>query len=249
MSRTSVAGNGSGIGDELKVTLQDLARRLAAIEEIIRPLVPLEDHVPILQEMVAGLQQQQATTTATLTCIDNTVCTIGGANGRRHNAGEDDGDPEFPTVHKVKFLKYDGTSDPLPWLNRCDRYFAVQRTPENKKVMYASLHLLDVTQLWFHRLELNNGPPNWTRFILLIQIRFSLLLSPIGELALLRHEGSVDDYCKQFMSLSCRDLAISESHQIQLFTAGLGKPLRTDVSLQKLETLDEAIMYARAYEQ
>jgi hypothetical protein len=59
----------------------------------------------------------------------------------------------------------------------------------------------------------------------------------------------VDDYCKQFMSLSYLDLAISESHQIQLFTASLGKPLRTDVSLQKPETLDEAIMYARAYEQ
>jgi hypothetical protein len=59
----------------------------------------------------------------------------------------------------------------------------------------------------------------------------------------------VDDYCKRFMSLSCRDPVISESHQIQLFTAGLGKPLCTDVSMQKPEMLNEAIMYARAYEQ
>jgi hypothetical protein len=59
----------------------------------------------------------------------------------------------------------------------------------------------------------------------------------------------VDDYCKRFMSLSCHDPVISESHQIQLFTVGLGKPLRTDVSMQKPETLNKAIMHARAYEQ
>jgi hypothetical protein len=82
-------------------------------------------------------------------------------------------------------------------------------------------------------LELNNGPPNWTRFVQLVQIRFGppLTDSPIGELALLRREGSVDDDCKQFMSLSCRDSAISESHQMHLFTASLGMPLRTDVPL------------------
>jgi hypothetical protein len=100
-------------------------------------------------------------------------------------------------------------------------------------------------------MELNNGPSDWTRFVQLIQIRFGppLTDSPIGEVALLQHAGSVDDYCKQFMALSCHDLVISEVHQIQLFTASLGKPLRTDVSLQKPEMLGEAIMYARAYEQ
>jgi hypothetical protein len=55
--------------------------------------------------------------------------------------------------------------------------------------------------------------------------------SPLGELALLRREGSVNDYCKQFMAHSCDDPSISEEHQIQLFTSGLGKPLHTDVTL------------------
>jgi hypothetical protein len=48
MSRTSVIDNGSGAGEEPTVTLQDLAHRLAAIEEIIRPLAPLEDQVLVL---------------------------------------------------------------------------------------------------------------------------------------------------------------------------------------------------------
>jgi hypothetical protein len=40
-----------------------------------------------------------------------------------------------------------------------------------------------------------------------------------------------------------------EAHQIQLFMAGLGQPLCTDVAFQKSSTMDEAIMYAHAYEQ
>jgi hypothetical protein len=134
MSRTSVTGNGSGAGEEPEFTLQDLAHRLAAIEKLIRPLVPLDEHVPILQTTVVGLQQQQATMTATLTHLDNTVRAIGGANGRRRNVAKEEGDPEFPTIHKVEFPKYDGTRDPLPWLNQCDCYFTVRRTPEHKKV-------------------------------------------------------------------------------------------------------------------
>jgi hypothetical protein len=85
-------------------------------------------------------------------------------------------------------------------------------TPENKKVQYASL--------------------SWNHFVQLIQIWFGLPLtdSPIGELALLRREGSVDDFCVRFM-------------------VGLGQPLCTDVALQKPATLDDAVMYAHAYEQ
>jgi hypothetical protein len=48
------------------------------------------------------------------------------------------------------------------------------------------------------------------------------------------------------MALSCRDPTISEDHQVQLFTTGLGHQLRT---FQKPTSLDEAVMYARAYAQ
>ncbi|KAG8091285.1 hypothetical protein GUJ93_ZPchr0011g27170 [Zizania palustris] len=51
------------------------------------------------------------------------------------------------------------------------------------------------------------------------------------------------------MALSCRDTAITEAHQVQLFIAGLGKPLRADIVLQRPTTLDDAVMFARAFEQ
>jgi hypothetical protein len=59
----------------------------------------------------------------------------------------------------------------------------------------------------------------------------------------------VDDFCTRFMTMSCRDPAISEDHQIQLFLTGLGQHLRMNVALQKPATLDDAVTYARAYEE
>jgi hypothetical protein len=72
--------------------------------------------------------------------------------------------------------------------------------------------------------------------------------SLISEIALLWCDSSIDDFAKCFMALSCRDTAITEAHQVQLFLTGLGKPLHTDVALHRPPTLDDAIMLARAYE-
>jgi hypothetical protein len=56
--------------------------------------------------------------------------------------------------------------------------------------------------------------------------------TPLGELAMLRRTGLVDEFAKRFMALSCRDPTITEQQQIQLFTTGLGDPLRLDAALQ-----------------
>jgi hypothetical protein len=92
----------------------------------------------------------------------------------------------------MEFLKYDGVGDPMPCLNRCERYFRVWCTPENRRVAYVSFYLTNDVQLWYHRLELNTDPPPWPRFIQLVNKSFGppLTDSPIGEIALLRREGS-----------------------------------------------------------
>jgi hypothetical protein len=51
------------------------------------------------------------------------------------------------------------------------------------------------------------------------------------------------------MALSYRDPSITESQQIQLFITGLGDPLRLDVALQQPSSMDNAVIFARAYEQ
>jgi hypothetical protein len=41
--------------------------------------------------------------------------------------------------------------------------------------------------------------------------------SRIGELALLCRDNTIEEYYNKFMALSCRDPAILEDHQVQLF--------------------------------
>jgi hypothetical protein len=56
MSSTSVVGTGS---EDKEVTLKDVVMRLAAIEEIVRPLQPLRKQVTLLTATVIEQGQQQ----------------------------------------------------------------------------------------------------------------------------------------------------------------------------------------------
>jgi hypothetical protein len=102
------------------------------------------------------------------------------------------------------FPKFDGSCDPLPWLNRCKHYFCVRGTPDHKRVLYASFYLLDNAQLWYHRLELNNGVHPWMDFTRVINAHFGppMTDTPLGALALLCRTGSVDNFYDKFMALS-----------------------------------------------
>jgi len=73
---------------------------------------------------------------------------------------------------KMVFPSYDGSGDPLPWINRCELYFRGHNTLDHRKVWMASLHLTDAAQLWYYRLEMVQGEPEWRRFCQLVNCRF-----------------------------------------------------------------------------
>jgi hypothetical protein len=158
--------------------------------------------------------------------------------------GDHHDDSRFHPRVRLEFPCFDGKEDPLPWLNRCETFFRGQGTPEDRQMWYAAMHLTDAAQLWYARLKLTAGTPSWRRFVQLVHQRFGppLTESPLGELVLLRRVGTVQEYTDQFLALACRDADLSDHQLVQIYTADLSNPLKTDVTLRRPATLDDAII-------
>jgi len=64
---------------------------------------------------------------------------------------------EVPRFHKLTFPMFDGKTDTLGWLNKCEQFFRGEQTCENTKVRLASFHLTDGAQQWYDMLERDTG--------------------------------------------------------------------------------------------
>jgi hypothetical protein len=62
-------------------------------------------------------------------------------------------EPPPPRFYKLEFSTYDGTADPLNWLNQCEQFFRGQRTLASDRTWLASYHLRGAAQTWYYALE------------------------------------------------------------------------------------------------
>ncbi|KAJ1283957.1 hypothetical protein BS78_03G167300 [Paspalum vaginatum] len=170
-----------------------------------------------------------------------------GGFGRGYNRGGSDRYVRHP---KLSLPRYNGADDPLLWLNQCDNFFGGHHTMEEEKVWLASLHLDGAAAQWYFQQAREVGMVPWLRCIDLVNLRFRppIRSNTLGELKELRRNGTVEDYQRQFLALLCRCNRLTPQHQIDLFTAGLGQPLASDVEMQWLANLQTAMSLALAYE-
>ena len=113
-------------------------------------------------------------------------------------------DLEFHPKHKKwDFPHYDGTSDPMPFLHKCEAYFRQHLTMPEERVRMAAYHLDDAAQLWFIQLQEDEGTPSWGNFKDLLDLRFGppLRSAPMFELAQCRRSGAVEEYANRFQAL------------------------------------------------
>ena len=205
-------------------TTTDLAKLIAS----------LTSTVTNLQTAVTALQKETSSPSSN---------TGGGHDGRHHN----DRPPRF---QKMDFPRYDGKSDPLIFINRCESYFHQQRIMEEEKVWMASYNLEDGAQLWYIQVQTDEGTPSWRRFKELINLRYGppLRSAPLFELADCRRTGTVEEYQDRFQALLPRAGSLDEAQRVQLFTGGLLPPLSLDVRVHNPQSLAAAMSLARQLE-
>jgi hypothetical protein len=71
----------------------------------------------------------------------------------------------------------------------------------------------------------------------------------LGELASLRKMSTINDYRERFLTHMARAGYLDERQQVNIYTAGLLEPLKTDVELLDPQDMKTAISLAWAYEQ
>ncbi|KAG6495596.1 hypothetical protein ZIOFF_043422 [Zingiber officinale] len=164
--------------------------------------------------------------------------------------GHEEGSSYIPRYSKLDFPRYDGESDPLGWLNRCDHFFLHQRTLEEEKVGLASFHLEGDGQLWFIKLERDRPHIQWEEVKYQCNLRFGppIRYNKLGELAKLQQSGSVEEYQRKFEKLAARVSSLTSEQEVQIFISGLQDHIVVEVDFHHPEDLTSAMSFARLYE-
>jgi hypothetical protein len=210
------------MGDDLKTTIENLAKAVQAL---------------------------QATTEANAKAIQALSIDQSSSAGHHQPTGEHHIDRP-PRFQKMDFPRYNGKSDPLIFINRCESCFHQQQTMAEEKVWMASYNLEDVAQLWYIQLQEDEGMPRWGRFKDLLNLRFGppLRAAPLFELTDCRRSGTMEEYSNRFQALLPRMGRLDEIQRVQLYTSGLLPPLSHAVRIHNSETLAAAMSLVRQIE-
>jgi hypothetical protein len=206
-----------------------------------------EDLKTTVESLVAAVKSLQATAEANSKAIAALSANHSSASGTKSTTGEHHHD-QSPRFQKMDFLRYDGKSDPLIFINRCESYFHQQRIME-EKVWMASYNLEDRAQLWYIQVQTDEGTPSWRRFTELLNMRYGphLRSAPLFELADCRRTDTVEEYQDRFQALLPRAGTLKEQC-VQLFIGGLLPPLSLEVQVHNPQSLAAAMSLTRQLE-
>jgi len=155
-----------------------------------------------VDSLTNAMKTLHATVEANAKAIASLTSDRTSSSGSKPGSGEHHNDRP-PKFQKMDFPRYDGKTDPLIFLNRCESYFHQQRIMEEEMVWMASYNLEEGAQMWYMQVQQDEGTPSWRRFTELLNLRYGqpLRSAPLFELADCRRTGSVAEYQDRFQSL------------------------------------------------
>ena len=168
----------------------------------------LKTTVANLAKAVAALQATAEATAKTMEAQAQAITALSSTSGYKPQFGEHHQDRP-PRFQKMDFPRYDGKSDPLIFINRCESYFHHQRIMDEEKVWMASYNLEEGAQMWYIQVQTDEGTPSWRRFTELLNLRYGppLRSAPLAELAECRRTSTVAEYQDRFQALLARAVA------------------------------------------
>lgn len=172
-----------------------------------------EPSITDLAKMIGDLTKNMAAMQQQLLAIQQAQPPPSSSSGSRGSGfGEHHGDRP-PRLQKMDFPKFDGKSDPLAFINRCEAFFVQQRIAPEEQVWMASYNLEDIAQMWYILVQQSEGTPNWRRFTELLNLCFGppLQSNPMGELMACRRIGTVEEYQARFEALLPRAGPLEEA--------------------------------------
>jgi hypothetical protein len=115
--------------------------------EIATLLQNLTTTIDSIKGTVEGLQGSIAGLETKVTGLQQRALPIG-SSGSTADSGANHSDRP-PRFQKMDFPKFDGKSDPLAFINRCESFFHQQCIAKEEQVWMAAYNLQDAAQLWY----------------------------------------------------------------------------------------------------
>jgi hypothetical protein len=133
---------------DIKKLLQDVLGKVAVLEGKV---IAMEDglnavsmKMSTVDDEVAAVKADQGRLHVAVNTVQSKHIDAGatsGTSGRDVPASSIGGAILNAASHKLRFPKYDGSGDLLPWLHRCDQLFSATRTAEVEKVWLAAFYM------------------------------------------------------------------------------------------------------------
>nr|XP_027099356.1 uncharacterized protein LOC113718666 [Coffea arabica] len=145
--------------------------------------------------------------------------------------------------------------NPREWIRKCNKYFLLNKVPDEHKLLLVEMFLEGRADNWFQGIKLEKPRLTWEEFGELLCQRFkgTCCRDIVEEFNKLQQVGTVEVYQEKFEELKTLMLiqnpSFSEEYFISSFTSGLKEELKPMVKMLKPNTLSGVMEVAYLQEQ